>query len=73
MWKCKECGGEIIAETEIHTTIDFRMNRNESFYDVHGFHTLHEIVEDQCDILGYKCIECDEDSENLYEIAYWED
>lgn len=49
------------------------MNRNESFYDVHGFHTLHEIVEDQCDILGYKCIECDEDSENLYEIAYWED
>ena len=30
MWKCKKCGGEVIAETEIHTTIDFRMNRNSS-------------------------------------------
>ena len=59
MWKCKRCGEEMIgfAETKFYVV------------DKNG-NILKDELENES---SFVCLECDYESNNINDIAYWED
>ena len=74
MWKCKECGGEVVAVVEQFIKLDKKGNFEESR---RGY--LYERNEEiKYELREYQCLECDEHSyfgsySDLKEIADWEE
>lgn len=58
MWKCKECGDEIICDVSGWGFVD----KNGQIEEAQDF-----------ELEKYRCSECGAKSENLEEIAVWED
>lgn len=72
-WKCKRCGNEIVIEIPVWENFDFTIDKNgapDEPYSLYG--TIDEHVKQEYESI-YKCPHCDEESEDIEEIAYWED
>lgn len=67
MWKCKECGGEIIAS--VSGTIKGGWGYPNKDGDVTSL--VNYSLDYQAD--DFTCDDCDKYSKNLEEIAVWED
>ena len=74
MWKCKKCGGEVFAEVEVHSNIEFNIGEDGDITDPSTGFTLEEIVRDDTDVVYYYCDSCGKSSEiELEDIAEWID
>lgn len=65
MWRCKKCGGEIIAKVELLND-EYRLQKNGNV----------KIPKREILIDRYYCLSCDriaEDCEELQDIAEWEE
>lgn len=72
MWKCKKCGGEVMADIEINDYFCVALNKN---YEPDNY--LEEVKESiKNSITGICCDECGNGRntvDELKEIAVWED
>lgn len=77
MWKCKHCGKEIIVEVLIDESYDFTIDEkgNPDEFCSSFFESIEKHVKEEPYIFekNYKCNNCDEESEVLKDIAYWEE
>lgn len=76
MWKCKYCGGEILIEVTAVVNYDFIIDKNgepDELYPIYS--PIDEYIKcEGCSFdRNYKCSECDAESEELEEIAEWEE
>lgn len=72
MWKCKECGKEVIAQLEFSDTLNFTLKKNKDLDEFDSFCELEQFIKGSGDIT-YQCGHCGAESEKLEEIAVWED
>lgn len=75
MWKCKECGGEIIAIIESDDSFEFSLDKygNPNEFITHTTEDIEQIVKQKINIVGMYCEDCDIEIEDLEEEAVWED
>ena len=73
MWKCKECGKEVIAELEFNDTLNFTLNKNKELDEFDSFYELEQFIKGSGYIEDYWCPSCRTGSQDLEEIAVWED
>lgn len=77
MWKCKKCGGEIIAIVESDDSFEFFLdldkygNPNEFLFCT--TEDVEQIVKQKINIVGMYCEDCYIEIEDLEEEAVWED
>ncbi|MHD0313707.1 hypothetical protein [Fusobacterium varium] len=74
MWRCKECGGEIIGIIESSDSFEFSLdeygNPNEFLSSTKD---IEQIIKQKRNIVGMYCEDCDIEIEDLEEEAVWED
>lgn len=73
MYKCKECGKEVIAELEFNNTLNFTLKKNKGLDEFDSFLDLEQVIKTDGFVTCYKCCDCGEENEDLEEIAVWED
>lgn len=75
MWKCKECGGEIIVTIEVHEDFDFSLDKygNPDEHKTCDFEDMKQIIKHKRNIVGMYCEDCGIEIEELEEEAVWED
>ena len=78
MWRCKKCGGEIVAVVAINTTVNFNIDKDGDITEPNIGFTLDEIARDNADKQYYYCEDCCNESEGadigeLEDIAEWEE
>lgn len=76
MWRCRHCGGEVFAEVEIHSSVEFNIDKHGDITEPSTGFTLDEIVRDDIEVLYYRCEDCGsetdtQDKVELEEIAEW--
>lgn len=77
MWKCKECGKEILVEVSVMDNYDFTVGKNGKPDELYSYcfdsiddHVRKEYYNFD---MNYKCPECDAESEDIEDIAEWSD
>lgn len=73
-WKCKDCGGEIIASVEINEHFEFELNKK--FEPIKYLEDMKEVIKDKSNITGIECCQCGNGRntvDELKEISVWED
>lgn len=75
MWKCKKCGGEVIAIVESDDSFEFSLDKygNPNEFLSYTTEDVEQIVKQKINIVGMYCEDCDIEIEDLKEEAVWED
>lgn len=73
MWKCKKCGKKVVAQLEFNDTLSFTLKKNKDLDEFDSFCDLEQVIKSGGFVIGYRCCDCDQESEELEEIAIWED
>lgn len=73
MWKCKECGKEIVAEVGIPDTYEFSIDKKGKPDELQSyfFESIEEHIktEPYSFDISFKCTNCDAESDDLKDIA----
>lgn len=67
MWNCKECGGEIEMHSMAVIEKSYKLKRHV------GFVILKNDSIDERICISYRCTKCNNNNNNLEDIAEWED
>ncbi len=77
MWKCKKCGGEIVANVLIEEEFEFALNKNGELTKLSSLSedTIDDVVK-KCPgyyIESFVCKECSNEGDTQEEIGKWID
>lgn len=75
MYKCKECGAEILVEVTVMDNYDFNVDKKGNPKELYSgfFETIDEHIKKEPYNFDkyYKCLECGAESEDIEDIADW--